>query len=121
MKKIRHTPNTLPFFSAFCALALLTPIESSSGASTTEQANSSTIRTAPNVTVSVYATGLNNPRGLKFGPGGDLYVAEGGMGGLNGTDGSMCTQVLPPVGPYTANVTGARISRIDRHGVRTTV
>src|SRR6266513_2859033 len=71
-------------------------------------------------TVSVFATGLNNPRGLKFGPDGFLYVAEGGTGGLNSTDGA-CDQVVPPVGPYTANVTGARISKIGPHGFRTTV
>jgi hypothetical protein len=71
-------------------------------------------------TVSVFATGLNNPRGLKFGPDGFLYVAEGGTGGLNSTDGA-CDQVVPPVGPYTANVTGARISKIGSHGFRTTV
>jgi hypothetical protein len=70
--------------------------------------------------VSVLATGLNNPRGLKFGPDGNLYVAEGGTGGLNSTDGA-CDQVVPPVGPYTANVTGARISKIGPHGFRTTV
>ena len=33
--------------------------------------------------VSLYASGLNNPRGLKFGPDGNLYVAEGGVGGKN--------------------------------------
>ena len=45
-----------------------------------------------NVTVKV--TGLNSPRGLKFGPDGLLYVAEGGTGGTATTVG-MCTQVVP--------------------------
>jgi glucose/arabinose dehydrogenase len=31
--------------------------------------------------VAVFATGLIYPRGLEFGPGGDLYVAEAGPGG----------------------------------------
>jgi hypothetical protein len=69
--------------------------------------------------MTVFAGDLNNPRGLKFGPDGYLYVAEGGAGGSESTTSAQCTQV-PEVGPYTGGMT-ARISRINAHGVRTTV
>jgi len=68
----------------------------------------------------VFATGLNNPRGLKFGPDGNLYVAEGGLGGNLSTAGQ-CDQVVFPVGPYTGSLTSGRISKITPDGVRTTV
>jgi hypothetical protein len=67
----------------------------------------------------VYASELEAPRGLKFGPDGDLYVAEAGTGGTISTVGS-CTQVPPPVGPHRGGLTG-RISKLDRSGNRTTV
>lgn len=69
-------------------------------------------------TQKILVTGLNDPRGLTFGPDGNLYVAEAGVGG---TDSTTCTQVIPPVGPYHGSKTGSRISMIDRNGVRTTV
>lgn len=71
--------------------------------------------------VSVFASGLNNPRGLKFGPDGMLYVAEGGTGGDTGTPASDCTQVPPPIGPYTGSPNGSRISRIGKDGKVKTV
>ncbi len=71
------------------------------------------------IKVKVIATGLNNPRGLKFGPDGNLYVAEGGVGGTQSSTG--CDQVIPPIGPYTGSATGGRISKISWNGERTTI
>ena len=39
--------------------------------------------------VSVFATGFSNPRGLKRGPDGNLYVAEGGTGGTTPSENSI--------------------------------
>lgn len=71
--------------------------------------------------VSVLASGLNNPRGLEFGPDGKLYVAEAGYSVPNGqsTTPQQCAQV-GEAGPYTGAGT-SRISRIDLQGNRTTV
>jgi hypothetical protein len=88
--------------AGFSACATSTPVEA---------------QLSPNATV--YASGLEGPRGLKFGPDGLLYVAEAGNGGTISTVGS-CDQVPPPIGPYLGGST-ARISKIDHSGKVTTV
>ena len=71
-------------------------------------------------TSKVFASGLENPRGLKFGPNGNLYVAEGGNGGGNSfTDKLLCEQVPFPVGPYHGGLTGGRVTIIDPDGKKT--
>jgi hypothetical protein len=61
----------------------------------------------------VVASGLDGPRGLKFGPDGALYGAEAGSGGDTLSSGFSCEQVPSPVGPYHGRLT-ARVSRIRR-------
>src|SRR5579871_5074860 len=65
----------------------------------------------PAATWQVFASGLNNPRGLLFAPDGSLYVAEGGTGGTKTTTSRDCKQVPVPDGPYLGGMT-ARISKI---------
>jgi hypothetical protein len=74
------------------------------------------------IVVTTFATGLSNPRGLKFGPDGDLFVAEGGFPtgevtaaptGLGGN----CSAGNGGPGEYFGSTTGSRILKINRHGV----
>jgi hypothetical protein len=69
--------------------------------------------------VQVWASGLENPRGLLTGRNGSMLVAEGGVGGLHFT-GKLCKQVPPPLGPYRGGLTG-RISVVTRTRVRRTL
>lgn len=116
MKKKKN--QTLTIIVRTSALGALAPW-SAFGQSANRSGTHPFVRRVP-ANVSAFATGLNNPRGLKFGPDGNLYVAEGGIGGANSTEGC-CEQVVPPVGPYTGSATGSRISKIDPNGIRTTV
>jgi hypothetical protein len=97
--------NSLSNVKIYCAITVLL-LASSAGAQSAK--------------VTVFATGLDGPRGLKFGPDGALYVAAAGRGGSTASASLDCEQVPPPVGPYHGGPT-ARILKITGPGHITTV
>jgi hypothetical protein len=75
--------------------------------------------------MSVFASGFNNPRGLAFGPDGYLYVAEGGLGGTHDSSTDNCPQAHGAAAPYFGSendpVLGGRISKVSPSGTVSTV
>jgi hypothetical protein len=104
---------------ALAATALLTTAAAASGGGPAQP----TKVTQP-ATVTPFATGLTNPRHVRFGPDGNLYVAEAGIGGASpavATPGcELVDNLFSQNGPYKPGFTG-RISRILRDGTRQTV
>jgi hypothetical protein len=107
----RHTGFVVTTGAALLGAGLLFAGEVAAAPST---ATSSAVAT-------VFTTGLVNPRGLKFGPDGKLYVAEGGYPidpiiGAPPGQGGLCSAGAGGPGEYFGSTKGSRISRIDASG-----
>ena len=66
----------------------------------------------------VIASGLNSPRGMAFGPDGNLYVLEQGTGTPNGAEGSDTAPVIPFIPGLVSERGGSTgsITRVDLNG-----
>jgi hypothetical protein len=82
--------------------------------------NAPSLQARSDADVRVVASGLNDPRGLTFGPRGDLYIAEAGTGGGTLSTAGQCDQVQPPVGPSVGGASG-RITKVSPNGAVTVV
>jgi hypothetical protein len=98
---------------ALAAIALLATAAAASGGGPSQP-----------TTVTQFATGLTNPRYVRFGPDGNLYVAEAGVGGPEPAEATPGCELVDNMfsqdGPYKPGFTG-RISRILPDGTRQTV
>jgi DNA-binding beta-propeller fold protein YncE len=83
-------------------------------------ASPSTPQTCVNPGLTVVAVGLTNPRHIRFGPDGLLYVTEAGIGGSQLATCEPVDSSFTVNHPYLAGFTG-RISRILADGTRETV
>jgi hypothetical protein len=86
-------------------------------ADTPTRAGGSKPGAAAGPTVTTYATGFTNPRGLTFGPDGLLYVAEAGVGGgqVPSDIRPGCHEIVNVFSPYTAGYSG-RVLRVLDNG-----
>lgn len=108
------------FALALLAAAFMTASVAFAANANPRRADQSIAPAGLSANVTVFATGLTNPRGLKFGPDGALYVAEGGPAVNTLSTVGLCLQVPSPVGPYLGGF-NSRISKISSGGLRTTV
>lgn len=109
-------------FKPATVLAGLVLVSSSALGADSFKPGSATKHASSRPAVTTYATGLTNPRGLAFGPDGNLYVAEAGTGGEQKPADIEpgCPVYVNIYSPYVAGYSG-RVTRVLANGTTETV